>query len=117
MSPILVALAGCTTILAFDAIGSLLARRFGFAYALLAPGSLALYAATGFFAARAQDGFLVGAAAGAAVAATESTLGWRISRAVGVDREDAVTSRGEMAVAGAVTLSGAILGGAAGLFA
>ena len=40
VSPVLVALAGCATVLAFDAIGSLLARRFGFAYALLAPGSL-----------------------------------------------------------------------------
>jgi hypothetical protein len=76
-----------------------------------------LYAATGFMAARSGDSFVAGAAAGAAVAAVESTVGWRISRAFGVDSEDAVTPRREMGTAIAVTITGAILGGIAGLAA
>jgi len=117
VSPVVVALLGCCAVLLFDAVGAVAARRIGFSYKRLAAGSLALYAATGFFAAGENGLVLVGAAAGAAVAAVESTFGWRISRAVGVDSEEDVEPDAEMSVATLVTLSGAFLGGLAALAA
>jgi hypothetical protein len=108
-----ISIVGCCAVLAFDAAAALASRRFGFSYGLLAPGSLLLYAATGYLAGKqATSLFVVGAAAGAAVAATEATLGWRISRALGI--EDNVSPRMETGVAIVVTLTGALLGGVAG---
>lgn len=51
------------------------------------------------------------------MAAVEATVGWRISRALGVDRADAVTEGQEMGVAAFVTVSGAVLGAVGGLLA
>ena len=113
----MVAAAGCVAALVFNTLGSLAARRLGFRYALLAPGSLVLYAATGYLAARTAEGILVGAAAGAAVAAVESTFGWRISRGLGVDTAGDIDEASEMLTTTLVTLSGALLGGLAALLA
>ena len=98
-------------------MGSLAARRTGFNYAFLTPVSLILYAGTGYFAAQAADVWLLGSLGGAAAAATDATVGWRIARALGVDHEDAVTPNLEMGVATGVTLAGAALGTVAGLLA
>jgi hypothetical protein len=117
MSPVVIVALGCCGVVALDALGSLLARSIGFNYALLTPVSLVLYAATGFLAAREADLWLVGSVGGAATAATDATIGWRISRLLGADREDAVTANLEMGVATMVTLGGAVIGTLAGLAA
>jgi hypothetical protein len=117
MPAIVIVVLGCCAVLAFDAVGALAARRIGFNYAFLTPVSLILYAATGFFAAQAADVWLAGSLGGAAAAATDATVGWRVARSLGVDREDAVTPNLEMGVATMVTLGGAALGTLAGLAA
>jgi hypothetical protein len=117
VSPLVVVVLGCCAVLIVDAVGALLARSIGFKYTLLIPVSLIVYAATGFFAARAGDLWLVGRLGGAAAAATDATVGWRIARVLGVDREDAVTEEVEMGVTALVTLGGAAVGTLAGLAA
>jgi len=117
MAAIAIIVLGCVAVLALDTLGSLLARRLGFNYALLTPLSFAIYAATAYFAAREADVWLVGSLAGAATAATDATLGWRIPRRLGIEREDSVTEAQEASVAAVVTLIGAIVGTIAGLVA
>jgi len=117
MPAIVIVVLGCVAVLALDAVGALLARRIGFSYAYLTPASLILYAGTGYFAAQAADVWLLGSLGGAAAAATDATVGWRVARLLGVDREDAVTPNLEMGVATMVTLGGAALGTFAGLAA
>ncbi|HWM08930.1 MAG TPA: hypothetical protein VNO82_06290 [Solirubrobacteraceae bacterium] len=117
MSAVAIVIAGCLAVLALDLVGGLLARRIGFRYVLLTPLSLLLYAATGFLAARAADVWIVGSVGGAAAAATDATVGWRISRRLGLDREDAVSEGMEAGVATVVTLSGMVVGTLAGLLA
>jgi hypothetical protein len=117
MSPVVIIILGCLAVLVLDSVGALLARRIGFNYALLAPASLFLYAAIGFLAAREADAWLLGSLGGAAAAATDATVGWRIARMLEVDREDAVSPNREMGVATIVTLGGAIVGTLAGLLA
>jgi hypothetical protein len=117
MSAVAIALVGSAAVLVLDTAGSLAARRFGFRYALLTPLSFAIYAATGFLAARAGGSAMAGATAGAAAAAVDATVGRRISRAAGVDDLEDVTPGFEMGVATMVTLTGAAIGGAAGLVA
>jgi hypothetical protein len=117
MSTIAIIVLGCVAVLVLDTLGSLLARRTGFKYTLLTPLSVAIYAATAYFAAREADVWLVGSLAGAATAATDATLGWRIPRRVGIEREDSVTEAQEASVAAVVTLGGAVIGTIAGLLA
>jgi hypothetical protein len=117
VSPVVVGFLGCCAVLLFDAVGALAARRIGFPYARLLAGSWALYGLTGYLAARESGVTLVGAAAGAAVAATDSTVGWRIARALRVDSEADVEPGVEIGVAIAVTLSGALIGALAALAA
>jgi hypothetical protein len=104
-------------VLVLDSVGGLLARRIGFNYVLLTPTSLLLYAATAFLAAREADAWLFGSLGGAAAAATDGTVGWRIARMLEVDSEDAVSPNLEMGVATIVTLGGAMGGTLAGLLA
>jgi hypothetical protein len=59
----------------------------------------------------------LGSVGGAAAAATDATFGWRMSRALELDREDAVSERTEARVATMVTLGGAAVGTLAGLLA
>ncbi len=117
MSPVVIGLLGCVGVLIFDAVGALASRMTRLRYTWLAPGSLAIYLITGYFAGDAGDSIVVGAAAGAAVAAVESTLGWRVARVMGVDSADAVSERMEIGVAAAVTVSGAVLGALGALLA
>ena len=118
MSAVLITVLGCVGVLAFDALASLAARLTPLRYTWFAPGSLVIYALTGYFAGAAADSIVAGAAAGAAVAAVESTLGWRVlARLMGVDEQTAVTERVEVATAAAVTLLGAGLGAIGALLA
>lgn len=85
-----VALLGALAVVAFDAIVSLLSRRFGFRYAYASPGSFVIYAIAGYFAMRAagpSSAFLVGAALGA----TDATAGWAVSWALGPGRVSQLT--------------------------
>lgn len=109
MPPILIVLCGCVAVLAFDAAGSLIARRSGIDYRRLALGSLVIYALFGFLAAGAAGAVIYGSLAGAAAAATDATVGWRISRALGADRQ-VVSERVEMGTATMVTILGALIG-------
>jgi hypothetical protein len=72
-------------VLALDTLGSLASKAFGFTYGSLAWGSLIIYAAAGFFAAR-SGGLRTAAQGGGAVALADATLGWAISWALGPGR-------------------------------
>lgn len=69
-------------ILILDTIGSLAARRWGFAYGSLAPISYILYFCAGVGAGRLK-GIGSGGLAGAVTGLVDATLGWSISRALG----------------------------------
>lgn len=103
--------------LAFDTVGALVARRFTINYAYAAPFSLVLYAGTGWLVAAEAGSWLAGAAGGAAAAATDATLGWRLARALGVRDPVEVDDRTERLTAASVTILGAVVGGLAGLVA
>lgn len=82
---LMVIMFGAAAILAFDTIGSLASRRFGFAYSGLIFGSFAIYLAVGF--GTTSGGSLMPAVfAGAIVGLVESTLGWAISWRLGPGR-------------------------------
>ena len=115
MNVVLIALAGCVAVLLIDAAGARASSRLGFDYRWLTPLSLLLYAATGYLAADAGGHFLVGAAAAAAVGATDATLGWRISNSLGASEQ--VSQRVEAGTAAMVTLLAAGIGAGAGLVA
>jgi hypothetical protein len=117
MSAVVIGVLACVGVLVFDAVASLIARSTPLRYTWFAPGSLAIYLAAGYFAGDAADSILAGAAAGAAAAAVEATLGWRISRAMGVDAAGDITESVEARVATLVTLSGAALGALGALLA
>jgi hypothetical protein len=110
MSAVVIGVIACVGVLVFDAVASVIARLTPLRYTWFAPGSLAIYLAAGYFAGDAADSILAGAAVGAATAAVEATLGWRVSRLIGVDSADEVSERMEAGVATLVTVSGAMLG-------
>ena len=110
MSAVVIGLIACVGVLVFDVVASVIARLTPVHYTWFAPGSLAIYLAAGYFAGDAADSILAGAAAGAAAAAVEATLGWRVSRLIGVDSANDVSESLEARVATVVTLSGAALG-------
>lgn len=117
MSPLAIILLGCLAVLLFDLAGSLLVRRFPFDYSKLWPLSFLLYGTIAWFAADAAGTMIAGALAGAAAGATDATLGWRISRVLGVDQARGVTDGQEIVVTAIVTVTGAVIGGLAGLLA
>lgn len=77
-----------SAVLVLDTVGSLASNAFGFRYRSLAWGSLIIYAAGGFFAAR-RGGLRTAALGGGAVALVDTTLGWAISWALGPGRPPA----------------------------
>jgi len=117
VAPVTATLLGCAAVLAFDALCAVITRSTGVAYGRFAAGSLLLYCLAGYLAARSDPRVIVGAAAGAAVAATEATVGWRIARAMGVDKEARISQGEEIVTTVSVTIIGAILGAAASLAA
>ncbi|QIN78592.1 hypothetical protein GBA65_08735 [Rubrobacter marinus] len=72
-------------VVAFDALGSLAARRLGFPYAVLTVVSLLVYGTTGALAAD-QSGVTMGTLAAGIVGLVDSTLGWAVSRKLGAGR-------------------------------
>ncbi len=110
-----VILAGAAAILTFDTVGSLAARRFGFSYPRLMPGSFLIYLLVGMAAASAGS-LAVSAFAGAIVGLVEATFGWAISWRIGPGRvpdEHASISR-ILATVVTVTLLGACFGAVGG---
>jgi hypothetical protein len=76
---------GAAAVLALDTLGSIASRLAGFDYAMLAPVSFLIYAATGAFVALAAP-IAPAIMAGTAVGFVEATLGWAIAYAVGPGR-------------------------------
>jgi hypothetical protein len=76
---------GAAAVLALDTLGSIASRLAGFDYAMLAPVSLLIYAATGAFVALAAP-LSRAIIAGAAVGFVDATLGWVIAYAIGPGR-------------------------------
>src|SRR5260370_34070680 len=85
--------AASIAVLVLDIFGSLASKAFGFAYSSLAWGSLIIYAAAGFFAAR-SGGLRTAPQGGGAVACVDATPGWAISAALGPGRPAARYTRG-----------------------
>ena len=79
---------GAAAVVAFDLLASLASRQFGFAYARATIGSYLIYAAIGFFAARAPSSNPIGAAAIAAAIAglVDASVGWAVSWVLGPGR-------------------------------
>jgi hypothetical protein len=108
---------GCALgVVAFDAIAALLSREAGFDYDYAGLGSLLLYAATGYLAARGRTTRRLEAAAGAGfvVGAVDATLGWAIAWAIGPGRIEELTPALwfiTAAMTGALALGVAVLGG------
>jgi len=88
----------CLTILVYATGMSAASRTFGFPYTSGIAGSYLIYAAAGFFGARAGGGLGMGVLAGAAAGLTDATLGWSISWVIGPGRPpDDVRTAGSIA--------------------
>ncbi len=110
-------------VLAFDTVAAGASAALGFPYASAAPGSWLIYAAAGFFGARAGGGVWMGVLAAAMTGLVDSTAGWLVSSAIGPGRPvGAAASAGAVAatvvtvtvLAAVVGLVGAVLGRSAG---
>ena len=83
-----IALIGAAAVVAFDTLASFAARSAGIPYVWASLGSLFLYAAVGYLAARTSLNRQVRAAAlaGLAVGLTDATVGWFVSWVIGPGR-------------------------------
>jgi hypothetical protein len=99
MSPFTrVVVLACLAIVVYDTAMSAASRTFGFPYTSGIAGSYLIYAAAGFFGARAGGGLWMGVLAGAAVGLTDATLGWLISWVIGPGRPpDGMRTAGSLA--------------------
>ena len=79
---------GVLAVVLFDAVGSLAAKRFGFAYSLLIPGSLLIYGTVAAMVARRRD-WVIGLLAATLLAFTDVTLGWAVSWLIGPGKPEA----------------------------
>jgi hypothetical protein len=108
-------LLGGVAILAFDTLGSLASRRYGFAYSRLMVGSFAIYVASGFVT-TTEGSIAPSVFAGAMVGLIESTLGWAISWKIGPGRPtvDHQARSSIVWTVGLVTALGGVFGGIGG---
>jgi hypothetical protein len=107
---------GAAAVLALDTLGSIASRLAGFDYAVLAPVSFLIFAATGAFVGLAAP---VGSAvmAGAAVGVVDATLGWAIAYAIGPGRpgpDERITALGFVNTVLFVTCVAAVMAAVAG---
>ena len=105
-----IVIGGVLAVVLFDAVGSLAAKRFGFAYSLLIPGSLLIYGAVAAMVARRRD-WVVGLLAATLLAFTDVTLGWAVSWLIGPGKPEAGLT--PMTVLGAA-MTAFVFGGLAG---
>lgn len=88
------ALIGAAAVVAFDAAASVASRVTGVAYSWATVGSWLLYAGFGYLASRAAGGSVqVAALTGAVLGATDASLGWAVSWALGPGRMPGVDAR------------------------
>jgi hypothetical protein len=114
MSFVRVIALGCLAILVFDAAAALAAEALDFSYSALWPVSFLIYAVTAFTAARVARSAAVGALTGLTVAATDATLGWALSSAIGPGKPEDDTALAIAVTVVAVSASGAVVGLIAG---
>ena len=96
-------------VLILDTLGSLAARRWGFAYGRLSAISFLLYFCAGVGAGRLA-GVWAGGLAGGVTALIDATLGWAISSGVGATRSAGLPPRTIVVVALGVVFTGWVLG-------
>ena len=80
-----IVLGGMLSVVAFDAVGSLASRQFGFSYGILIVGSLLIYGTIAALVARRRD-WHTGLFAAIAMALTDLTFGWAVSWLIGPGR-------------------------------
>jgi hypothetical protein len=113
-----VLLTGVAAILATETLASVAARWLGFKYKYSMVASVAIYAAVGWFTAKAAPAASPALAA-ALIGVTESTLGWGISWGLGPGRPSTmkhIKAQVVLAVLGGAALAAAV-GAAAGWLA
>jgi hypothetical protein len=98
-----------SAVLILDTVGSLAARRWGFAYGSLSAISFLLYFCAGVGAGRLA-GVWAGGVAGGVTALIDATLGWAISSGIGAPRRAGLTALTIVVVALGVILTGWVLG-------
>ncbi len=112
---ILILLIGAFAVVAFDTVGSLASRNFGFGYQWLTIGSLLIYAGVGFAASK-YNGLPFAPLASAITSLVDSTLGWYISWVIGPGRPAIeMDSTAIISTVIFVTLTGAVVGFIGGL--
>ena len=112
---ILIILIGAFAVVAFDTVGSLASRNFGFGYQWLTMGSFLIYAGVGFAASK-YNGLLFAPLAGGITSLVDSTLGWYISWVIGPGRPAMeMDSTAIISTVIFVTLTGAVVGFIGGL--
>ena len=79
---LLAILIGALSVVIFDTLGSLAARKWNFTYSSLSIGSFLIYGIVGFLASSSAS-LLHAAAAGTVVGLIDATIGWRISWIIG----------------------------------
>ena len=105
-----VVIGGILAVLLFDVVGAFAAKSFGFAYALLIPGSLLIYGSVAAMVARRRD-WVVGLVAATLLAFTDVTLGWAVSWLIGPGKPESGLT--PMTVVGA-GMTAFVFGGLAG---
>lgn len=116
MSPTRVGVLCIAAVIAYDAAASTASLAFGFSYAYAGVGSILIYAASGFFAARTRTlwfSLLVGVIAGVA----DATVGWGVSWAVGPGRppSGSLTFTGWLATVASVVVLASVCAGIGGV--
>ena len=85
-----IAVVGAVAVLGFDAAMAFAARRYGFDYTRGIVGSLLIYLAVGYFAARQGGPLMNAAVAGAIVGFIDASIGWAVSYWIGPGRDPRV---------------------------
>jgi len=81
----IVVLVSSLIVIAFDSLGAVAARHWGFPYTRLGIGSLIIYGVAGYMAARAST-IRGGVLAAAFVGLVDATIGWIVSSIIGPGR-------------------------------
>jgi len=112
---ILIILIGAFAVVAFDTVGSLASRNFGFGYQWLIIGSFLIYAGVGFAASK-YNSLMFAPLAGGITSLVDSTLGWYVSWIIGPGRPAMeMDSTAIVSTVVFVTLTGVIVGFIGGL--
>jgi hypothetical protein len=97
-------LVGSGAVVVYDTAASLVSLATGVDYAAFGYGSLLIYAATGFVAARHRNSTFTGGLAGGALGLVDATLGWSIAALLGPGRLPPDMAQSPGLVAGVVMI-------------